>query len=117
MGLRLMFKKFAQARAQELTDETGLHRFARAMSWKLEKARNSGRAGWDSPLQVGTDELAQMLVQEVAKGDPVDIANFCMFLHQRDPLNAHALIRQALVNHVVTEVVPHIRELTASKQG
>lgn len=117
MRLRLPFRKLFLARAQEMTDETGLHRFLRAMSRKLAKTRAKGRAGWQDLNAVTDDVLAKQLVDCVAKGDPVDIANYCMFLHQRDPNIAQVVIRQALVNHVVTEIVPHIRKLTSANKG
>lgn len=35
------------------------------------------------PEECTVEHLGDLLVQHVAKGDPVDIANFCMMLHQR----------------------------------
>lgn len=57
-------------------DETAEH-FCAALKWKLADARNKGRGGWElcSP-----EELSQMLREHVEKGDPRDVANFCMFL-------------------------------------
>lgn len=35
------------------------------------------------PGECTQEHLADLLVKHVAKGDPVDVANFCMMLHQR----------------------------------
>lgn len=51
--------------------------FAAAMKEKLAKARAKGRGGWQS---CPPKELSRMLREHVEKGDPVDVANFCMFL-------------------------------------
>ena len=50
---------------------------------KLAKKRAEGRGGWDDPAQCKVEDLARMLVEHLPKGDPVDVANFCMMLHQR----------------------------------
>lgn len=51
--------------------------FAAAMKEKLAKARAKGRGGWQT---CPPEELSRMLREHVEKGDPVDVANFCMFL-------------------------------------
>lgn len=61
------------------TDDLAVDRFAEAMKDKLAKKRAEGRGGWeDCPGEM----LSKMLVDHVEKGDPVDVANFCMMLHQ-----------------------------------
>lgn len=57
--------------------------FAAAMKAKLATARAKGRSGWDDPAQCTQDQLTRALREHVHKGDPVDVANFAMFLHQR----------------------------------
>jgi hypothetical protein len=64
-------------------DEIAVDQFARAMKIKLSLARSKGREGWDDPARFPVEYLAQLLVEHVDKGDPVDVANFCMMLHQR----------------------------------
>lgn len=64
---------------QELLDNTSVDRFAERMKEKLQRSRDKGRGGWE------TDEcteslLSRMLKEHIEKGDPVDVANFCMFL-------------------------------------
>lgn len=58
-------------------DNVAVYKFAYAMRQKLEKSREKGRGGWQECSQ---EELSRMLHEHVVKGDPVDVANFCMFL-------------------------------------
>lgn len=58
-------------------DDIAVDKFAKAMKEKLAKARERGRSGWED---MTSDELSDMLREHVAKGDPIDVANFCMFL-------------------------------------
>jgi hypothetical protein len=52
-------------------------RFAVEMKAKLAAARAKGRGGWETcPPEV----LSRMLREHADKGDPRDVANFCMFL-------------------------------------
>lgn len=44
---------------------------------KLVIERSHGRDGWKT---CSVDDLADQLVAHLPKGDPVDIANFCMML-------------------------------------
>lgn len=65
-------------------DDFAVDRFALCMKFKLKHAReHKGRGGWADRGQVSAKTLSEMLQAHVAKGDPVDVANFCMFLHQR----------------------------------
>ncbi|MFS2103583.1 hypothetical protein [Ralstonia sp. Ralssp135] len=58
-------------------DDVAVDRFAAAMKEKLAQAREKGRGGWE---QCDPVELSIMLREHVEKGDPRDVANFCMFL-------------------------------------
>ncbi|ERJ35898.1 hypothetical protein L810_1155 [Burkholderia sp. AU4i] len=64
-------------------DDLAVDRFAATMKAKLAEKRAAGRGGWDDPKQCHVSTLARMLVEHVAKGDPVDVGNFAMMLHQR----------------------------------
>ena len=57
--------------------------FAAAMKAKLAAARAKGRGGWAGDEPGMQQRLSNMLREHVTKGDPVDVANFAMFLHQR----------------------------------
>lgn len=58
-------------------DDLAVDIFAAAMKEKLAQARAKGRGGWQ---QCDPTELSIMLREHVEKGDPRDVANFCMFL-------------------------------------
>jgi len=58
-------------------DDVAVDQFAEVMKAKLADARAKGRAGWQ---QCDPAELSYMLREHVEKGDPRDVANFCMFL-------------------------------------
>lgn len=68
---------------EQHTDDAAVNRFAEAMKAKLVVARDKGRGGWDDPAQCTVEYLAKLLVDHIAKGDPIDVANFAMMLHQR----------------------------------
>lgn len=58
-------------------DDLAVDKFAAAMKEKLAQARAKGRCGWE---ECAPADLSAMLYEHVAKGDPRDVANFCMFL-------------------------------------
>lgn len=63
-------------------DDEAVDRFAEAMKAKLTKARASGRSGWQDPAW-SVDAIGAALRKHVEKGDPRDVANYCMFLWMR----------------------------------
>jgi len=65
----------------EHPDERAVDLFAANMKTKLAKAREKGRGGWDDPSQCTVPYLQQLLHEHIVKGDPVDVANFCMMLN------------------------------------
>lgn len=72
------------------SDDIAVDRFAHALKNKLAKARENGRMGWE---QCPPDDLSAMLREHVDKGDPRDVANFCMFLwHQGEPIAAPPIL-------------------------
>lgn len=64
-------------------DDEAVDRFAAVLKDKLAVARAKGRGGWEDKAEVSGDELTDMLVGHLWKGDPRDVANFCMFLWER----------------------------------
>ncbi|KWI34144.1 hypothetical protein BGV60_24380 [Burkholderia ubonensis] len=64
-------------------DDVAVDIFAARMKRKLAKKRAEGRGGWNDPASCHVSTLARYLVEHVGKGDPVDVANFAMMLHQR----------------------------------
>lgn len=67
----------------EHPDDLAVDRFAAAMRAKMAKQRAKGYGGWDDPAQCTDESLADKLMTHTQKGDPVDVANFAMMLHQR----------------------------------
>lgn len=57
--------------------------FAQDMEDKMSLASENGRGGWSDKINCKQADLSRMLRQHVEKGDPVDVANFCMMLHRR----------------------------------
>lgn len=67
-------------------DDLAVDQFAAAMKEKLAQARAKGRSGWQ---QCDPALLSSMLREHVEKGDPRDVANFCMMLwHLEKPIAA-----------------------------
>jgi hypothetical protein len=58
-------------------DDAAVDEFAKAMKQKLARSRDKGRGGWET---CHSADLSRMLREHVEKGDPLDVANFCMFL-------------------------------------
>lgn len=73
------------------SDDIAVDQFAAAMKAKLAACRAKGLTGWSNPGDPTDTQLARLLTQNMTKGNAgtfVDVANFCMFLHQRgaDPV-------------------------------
>ena len=69
-------------------DAIAIMDFAAAMATKMHQAAMKGYAGWENP-DLCTDAYLRVLLREaVAKGDPVDVANFAMMLHARGAVTA-----------------------------
>jgi len=64
-------------------DDEAIGRFAAALKVRLAEARAKGRSGWEDRKRFSSTALSDMLLAHVFKGDPCDVANFAMFLHQR----------------------------------
>lgn len=65
-------------------DDRAVDEFARLMKEKMAISRANGRYGWNDPNECSIEDLTDMLHASVAKGDPVDVANFCMMLRHYD---------------------------------
>jgi hypothetical protein len=72
------------AQDAENTDDIAVDSFARAMKEKMAAARAKGRSGWEGCEPA---DLSRMLREHIEKGDPRDVANFCMMLwHHSAPI-------------------------------
>ncbi|WP_426269209.1 hypothetical protein ACN9MB_13355 [Dyella kyungheensis] len=74
-----------------IADAAAVDAFATAMKEKLAQARAKGRSGWGDKDDCSQQHLSDMLRSHVDKGDPRDVANFCMFLYARgESINTRA---------------------------
>ena len=64
------------------SDDEAVDRFAAEMKSKLAKKRADGRGGWEGST-CSEAFLSKLLREHVEKGDPLDVGNFAMMLHQR----------------------------------
>jgi len=64
-------------------DDAAVDRFAAAMKAKLAKKRADGRGGWERKDECSAEFLSDLLRGHVEKGDPLDVGNLAMMLHQR----------------------------------
>lgn len=67
-------------------DDVAVDRFAAAMKAKLAKKRAEGRGGWDDKFDCSNETLSRLLRGHVEKGDPLDVGNLAMMIHQRDEI-------------------------------
>ena len=83
MEIALRMAMLATPAPVQHPDDAAVDAFAAAMKAKLAKARAKGRGGWDDKAQCSQQYLSDLLRGHVDKGDPVDVANFCMMLSLR----------------------------------
>lgn len=70
--------------AEQHPDDIAVDKFAAAMKAKLAKKRAGGAGGWDDPRECTRDHLHTLLIEQMTKGDMIDIGNFAMMLWHRD---------------------------------
>lgn len=80
-----------------MIDDMCINRFAEAMANKMAVGRAKGRGGWANPNECSNESLATFLVEQISKGDPVDIGNYAMMLFSRKA--KHEIIGTALQAH------------------
>lgn len=63
------------------SDDLHVKHFADLMKKKLSECREKGRGGWEEcPIEFLNSEL----IRHLYKGDPIDVANFAMMIHERN---------------------------------
>lgn len=81
------FRSTLSAQVQDVVgshpDDLAVDRFALAMKAKLAQKRAEGRGGWDNPDECSVEWLSELLIRHIKKGDPIDVGNFAMMIHQR----------------------------------
>jgi len=69
---------------EQHNDDIAIDIFAEKMKRKMKESRLEGRWGWRACTQW---KLSELLRQSVEKGDPVDVANFCMMLGAEEKIS------------------------------
>ncbi|WP_273794611.1 hypothetical protein [Brucella intermedia] len=82
-GQRSMEHRSLYDPVEAAQDSRAVNRFSKFMLAKMAQAGAGGRSGWYDKERCTREYLSDMLRRAVAKGDPVDIANFAMMLHDR----------------------------------
>src|SRR5690554_137572 len=72
-------KRGAEQQPAPHPDDAAVDRFAAAMKAKLAKKRSEGRTVWQEANSV---YLSELLREHVEKGDPVDVGNLAMMIHE-----------------------------------
>jgi hypothetical protein len=87
-------------------DDIAVNEFAVKMKDKLKNSREAkGRHGWKT---ANSAYLAQLLIKHVEKGDPVDIANFCMMLEHLRPRNNGPIKHAWEAEHAALKAPPKV---------
>lgn len=108
---RLASMTLAAATPPQHPDDLAVDRFAVAMKAKLAAARAKGRGGWEDKTDCTQQILSDMLRAHVEKGDPRDVANFSMFLHERgEAISAAAermfyVVGEEVMSDTLTDIV------------
>lgn len=95
-------------------DDIAVDRFAEAMKAKMAAARAKGRGGWEGPT-CNAEILSRMLRDHVEKGDPRDVANFCMMLWNRG--EAIQASPAADAGGVTDEMTKRLRKILRDRWG
>ena len=64
-------------------DDRAVDLFVAAMKRKMAEKRGQGKSGWQNQARLSAGALQGLLVDHLAKGDPVDVGNFAMMLRNR----------------------------------
>lgn len=87
-------------------DDIAVDQFAAVMKAKLAKKRAEGRDGWQDKGQCSNEYLSSLLRTLLEKGDPVDVGNLAMMLHQRGDCIAPCKARSSVGAQPVTSARP-----------
>jgi len=81
--LRRILSALSEPSGEAHPDDLAVNRFAASMRAKLARKRAEGRGGWDNREECSAEHLSYLLIQHCLKGDPLDVGNLAMMLHQR----------------------------------
>lgn len=88
------FKKSPWFTGYANDESKGVYKLALAMCDKMSTKKAEGYTGWDDEDECPNERLVSLLLKHIPKGDPVDIANFCMMLHYRGVTNFKNYLRE-----------------------
>lgn len=89
-------------------DDEAVNRLADFMKAKLAFKRVEGFNIWRDTARCSAADLSSALLHHVFKGDPVDVANFCMMLHWRgETIDAPKLCPSLEKRPIAFEIVDH----------
>jgi len=91
----------------EHPDDIAVDNFAAVMREKMKFSRAKGRAHWEDPSKCTPEFLSHLLREHLEKGDPVDVANFCMMLWNR----GHMIAPGHQMDHVPAGVAAALEDL------
>lgn len=83
LGVQTQTFLYADFPNEDQIDARCVDRISGAMKFKLAQKRNEGRGRWWDRRNCDQSVLSKMLREHVEKGDPLDVANFCMMLYCR----------------------------------
>ena len=90
-------------------DDEAVDRFAAAMKAKLAKKRDEGRGGWENKDECSAEFLSELLRGHVEKGDPLDVGNLAMMLHQRGERIAQPIAEVQTLQALLREAADWLR--------
>lgn len=80
------------------TDDAAVDAFATKMKARLAEKRAEGRTGWSDPDKVSDTYLVFEMLDRLAAGSFIGVANFCMMLDHRE---APASLPRTCMGHLV----------------
>ncbi len=81
--LEAAFEGGQGVRSSQHPDDLAIDRFAARLKVRMAAGRAKGRYGWDDAGECTVEDLSIGLRVHVGKGDPVDVALYCMMLDER----------------------------------
>ena len=93
-----------------MRDNLMVDELAKAMKIKLAKKREEGYGGWQD---ADFDRLANLLVGHIAKGDPVDVANFAGMLY----VLTEAVGREHMREVLASALSKHVSDVNEATKG
>ncbi|WP_380778103.1 Lar family restriction alleviation protein [Sphingomonas sp. R86520] len=109
-GLQAATRDELVAAIDAWTDDAAIDAFADKMRTKMAASRAKGREGWNDPERCSPDTLARLMYAHAEKGDPVDVANFCMMLdHYGASTSVGALDHEREIVSIICNAVADVR--------